>query len=67
MKKIAHLIFGRFSVIAFGILLQFFWLVLVLYQFSYQFTYANLAIRLIAVIVVLVIENQKINTGNKLS
>lgn len=67
MKKIAHLLFGRFSVVALAIILQFFWLVLVMYEFSYQFTYANLAIRLIAVIVVLVIINRWTNPANKLS
>ena len=53
MKKIAHLLLGRFSIVAVSIILQFLWLVMVMYQFSYQFTYANLAIRTIAIIVVL--------------
>ena len=38
-----------------------------MYQFSYQFTYANLAIRTIAIIVVLVIVNRWTNPANKLS
>ena len=38
-----------------------------MYQFSYQFTYANLAIRVIAIIVVLVIVNRWTNPANKLS
>lgn len=41
MKKIAHLLLGRFSIVAVSIILQFLWLVMVMYQFSYQFTYAN--------------------------
>lgn len=49
MKKIAHLLLGRFSIVAVSIILQFLWLVMVMYQFSYQFTYANLAIRTIAI------------------
>ena len=40
---------------------------MVMYQFSYQFTYANLAIRTIAIIVVLVIVNRWTNPANKLS
>ena len=67
MKKIAHLLFGRFSMVAISIILQFIWLLLVLYEFSYQFTYANLAIRALAVIVVLVIVNKWTNPSNKLS
>lgn len=67
MKKIAHLLLGRFFIVALSILLQFTWLVLVLWQFSYQFTYANLAIRVIAILVVLVIVNKWVNPANKLS
>lgn len=66
-EKIAHLLLGRFSIVAVSIILQFFWLVMVMYQFSYQFTYANLAIRVIAIIVVLVIVNRWTNPANKLS
>lgn len=67
MKKIAHLLLGRFSIVALTIVLQFGWLVLVMYRFSYQFTYANLAIRLMAVILVLEIVNKWTNPANKLS
>lgn len=67
MKKIAHLLLGRFSMIAVSIILQFFWLVMVMYKLSYQFTYANLAIRAVAIIVVLVIVNRWTNPANKLS
>ena len=67
MKRFAHLIFGRFSIVALSIIIQVLWLTLVLWQFSYQFTYANLAIRVIAVIVVLVIVNKWINPAKKLS
>ena len=67
MKKIAHLIFGRFFIVALSILIQVLWLCLVLWQFSYQFTYANLLIRVLAVIIVLVIVNRWTNPANKLS
>lgn len=67
MKKIAHLIFGRFFVVALSIILQVAWLCLVLWQFSYQFTYVNLLIRAVAIVVVLIIVNRWTNPANKLS
>ena len=67
MKKIAHLILGRFFIVALSIILQVVWMSLVLWQFSYQFTYANLGIRILAIILVLVIVNRWINPANKLS
>lgn len=53
MKRAGHIIFSRLVIGILAILLQFVWMVLVLYQFSVQFTYINLIIRIIAVIVVL--------------
>lgn len=67
MKKIAHLLLGRCTLVALAILLQVVWMIATLWQFSYQFTYVNLAIRVIAIIVVLVIVNKWINPANKLS
>lgn len=67
MKKIAHLLLGRFSIVALSIIIQVLWFTLVLWQFSYQFTYVNLLIRAIAIIVVLIIVNKWINPANKLS
>lgn len=67
MKKIAHLLFGRLTIVALSIILQVLWMFLVLWQFSYQFTYVNLAIRVIAIVVVLIIVNKWINPTNKLS
>lgn len=67
MKKIANLLFGRFTIVALSIILQFAWLVLVMYQFSYKFTYANLAVRMLAIILVLVIVSRWTNPSNKLS
>ena len=43
------------------------WLFLVLWKFSYQFTYANLIIRAAAIVLVLVIANKWENPANKLS
>lgn len=67
MKKIAHLLLGRFSVIALSIIIQVLWFTLVLWKFSYQFTYVNLVIRTIAIIASLVIVNKWVNPANKLS
>ena len=60
------LLWGRFVLIALLIIVQFFWLVLVFYKFSYKFTYANYVIRLVAVTVVLWIVNRAINPNHKL-
>ena len=67
MKKIAHLLFGRLFIVGLSILLQVIWMFMVLWRFNYQFTYANLAFRVIAVVVVLVIVNKWVNPANKLS
>lgn len=53
MKRVGHIIFSRLAIGILAILLQFAWMVLVLYQFSIKFTYINLIIRIIAIIVVL--------------
>ena len=60
------LLWGRFVLVALMIILQFFWMVLVFYKFSYKFTYANYAIRIVAVAVVICIVNRSINPNNKL-
>lgn len=67
MKKIVHLLLGRISIWIIFILLQITWMALVLFRFSYQFTYANMAIRALAIILVLRIVNKWINPDNKLS
>lgn len=67
MKKIAHLLLGRVSIWIIFILLQISWMAVVLFKFSYQFTYANLAIRTLAIIVVLRLLNKWVNPDNKLS
>lgn len=67
MKKIGTPFWKRCAIIALLIILQVGWLTTVLYQFSYQYTYANYAIRLIAILVVLHIVNRWINPNNKLS
>lgn len=67
MKKIAHLIFGRAFMIGVSILLQVIWLFIMLWKFSYQVTYANLFIRAVAIVLVLVIINKWMNPASKLS
>ncbi len=67
MKKAANLLLGRMSLVAVSIILQVAWMFLVLWQFSYQFTYVNLAIRVLAIVAVLVIVNKWTNPANKLS
>ena len=60
------LLWSRFVLISLLIVIQFFWLVTVFYKFSYKFTYANYAIRVVAVVVVLHIVNRSMNPNNKL-
>lgn len=67
MKKVAHVLFGRAFIIGISILLQVAWLFLMWWQLSYKFTYANLIIHAIAVILVLAIVNKWVNPANKLS
>ena len=67
MKKILHLIFGRFFVVAMAIILQVLWLCVVLWQLSYKFTYVNLLVRVIAIIVVLVISGERLTKRKPVS
>lgn len=57
----------KIFVVAMAIILQVLWLCVVLWQLSYKFTYVNLLVRVIAIIVVLVIVNKWTNPANKLS
>lgn len=67
MKKIANTLFGRLVLVGLAILLQIAWLFVVLWKLSYTFTYADLLIRIVAVVFVLVIVNRWMNPANKLS
>ena len=60
------LLWSRFVFIAFLIVVQFFWLVVVFYRLSDKFAYANYVIRVVAVAVVLHIVNRNMNPNNKL-
>ncbi len=67
MKKIAHLLLGRFTIIACIILLQVAWLVGILYLFSNRYSYVMMVVRILADVIVLVILNKWANPANKLS
>jgi len=67
MKKLSHMLLGRLVIGIFAMLLQFAWMFLVLYQFSIKFTYMNLLIRIIAVLVVLSMVYKWINPSYKVS
>lgn len=67
MEKIGNSFWKRCLVIGLLIMLQIVWLSTVLHRFSYRYTYANYAIRGLAVIVVLRIINRWINPNSKVS
>lgn len=67
MKKLANLLFGRLTIVGVSIFLQVLWLCLLLFGVSKQFAFANMVIHVLAVIVVFVIINKKINSANKIS
>lgn len=53
MKKLSKLIFSRVFIVFLAIAIQFFWLFNFLYRFSIQFTYVDLIVRALAVIIVM--------------
>lgn len=67
MKKIANLLFSRLFVVALAIALQFGWLYAVIYNISIRFTYANIVLEILSVIVTLVIINNLSNPYYKLA
>lgn len=67
IKKIGKLIFGRLFIAAVAILVQFSWLFYWIYRFSWLSTYANIAIRILAVILVLKLMNRRMNPAFKLA
>lgn len=54
MKKIAHLLFGRFTIIAFAILIQVAWAVGILVLFSNRYSIVMMVVRILADILVLI-------------
>lgn len=67
MKKIVNTLFGRLTVIGLTILLQFAWIFVMFWRFSYQYTYVSIVFRMLAIILVFVIVNRWINPAHKLS
>ena len=55
MKKISKMLFSRLFVMGLAIVVQFLWLLSLMYQVSIQFTYVNIALNVLAVIMTLVI------------
>lgn len=67
IKKISSMLFSRLFIVAVAILLQFGWLFLTLYRFSISYTFLNIVIRIIAVIIVLHIISNWSNPYYKLA
>lgn len=67
MKKLSKLIFSRLFIVFLAIAIQFFWMFNLLYRFSIQFTYVNLIVRGLAVIIVLRIVSRWMNPAYKLA
>lgn len=67
MKKIGKMLFSRLFVMGLAIVVQFLWLLNLMYRFSIQFTYVNFAINILAVIITLVIVSRWLNPSYKLA
>ncbi len=67
IKKITSILFNRLFIVALAIILQFGWLFLTLYRFSISYTFVNIIIRILAVIVVLKVINNWTNPYYKLA
>lgn len=67
MKKLYKILFSRVFIVFLAIAIQFFWLFNVLYRFSIQFSYANMAIHALAVVFVLQIISRRMNPSYKLA
>lgn len=67
MKKVSSFLFNRATIVGLSILLQVSWLVLLLYQFSLNYSVFNWILRIVAVVVVLVVSNKWSNPSYKLS
>ena len=67
MKRIASVLSSRMFMVALAIILQFSWLFLTLYDFSVRFTFVEIAIRILAFFLVLVVVNNWTNPYYKLA
>lgn len=67
IKRIGSILFNRLVMVAVAIILQFSWLFLTLYDFSVRYTFVDIAFRILAVILALVVINKWINPYYKLA
>jgi len=67
MKKLGNILFSRLVLIFLAIVIQFFWLATVLYQFSLQFTFINLGFRAVALILAIIISDKDGNAAGRMS
>ncbi|MCI8488985.1 MAG: cardiolipin synthase [Lachnospiraceae bacterium] len=66
IKRIGNLLFSRLFMVTVGILLQFSWVFLTLYDFSIRFTFVDICFHVLAVLLVLAIINNFSNPNYKL-
>lgn len=67
MKKIGNMIFSRLVLIVLAIVIQFSWLALVLYKFSLQYTFINIAFSAIAILLAVIISDKDGNAAGRMS
>ena len=67
MKRIGGIIFNRLFMVALAIILQFSWLFFMLYDFSIRYTFVDIALRILAFILVLTVLNNWSNPYYKLA
>lgn len=67
MKRIGGIIFNRLFMVGFAIILQFSWLFFMLYDFSIRYTVVEIALRILAFILVLTVLNNWSNPYYKLA
>lgn len=67
MKKLSKILFSRVFMVTLVIFLQLYWILQLMYQVSARFSYANLLIKIISVLLVLYITTTRSNPSMKLA
>ncbi len=67
IKKLSKIIFSRVFIVCLAILIQLLWLINLVYRFSVHFTFANIVLQVLAVILVLNIASKWMNPYYKLA
>lgn len=67
MKRVTHGIFSKLAIGAFSIILQFLWMVLLVYAASLKFSVVNIILHIISVVLTLYLVSRDIKPYNKLS